>query len=246
MLDPFVILAPILLLPVVALLGFVGCAAIIGLNQGILYTPVLKFLGSAMAVSTGKAAPALALSLNTTNCNLIVLVAADFELSTNQSNQDTITDDQGNTYKVVNTATTAPNSIAIWCCTNAKGASLHTISVAGSFTALAVLWAQYANTTDATDQSNIQSASHASRVTLPTIVPSQNGALIVTGVSADASSFAVDSGFTLIGQEPFTSGVNAGLAVAYQVQATAGAVSPTWTAQSPGTSPIIACIASFK
>jgi hypothetical protein len=247
MLDPFLILAPILLLLVVALLGFVGCAQIVGLQSGILYTPVLKLLGSAFATSPGKTVPA-ALNLNTTNCNLIVLVAADYEQTSGQSNQDVITDsiNGASNYKLVNTSTSTTASIAIWCLTNAQGGNNHGISVAGRYTALAVLWDQYADSTNAVDQSSIQSNPHGASITLPSIIPAENGSLIVTGVSANAASFAVDSGFTVIGQAPYTGGQNAGLGVAYLVQATSGAVSPTWTTQSPGTGPIVACIASFK
>jgi len=245
MLDPFVILAPVLLLPVVALLGFAGCELIIGPLKD--RSPSLGFMHYATAAAASQGAAVQALNLNTQGCNLIVLIAADYEGATGgESVQDksTIVDTLNPTanYQVATGATLEPNSIAIFYCPNANGGPHHDISISGRYTSLVVLWAQYADT-DPVDQTQIGTA-NASSVTLPNFTPSGNGTLVVTGVSAVASSFTIDDpGFTVITPEA-SYPQSAGLAVAYQVQTTSGPVSPTWQPNAAGT--IAAVIASFK
>jgi len=62
------------------------------------------------------------------------------------------------------------------------------------------------------------------------LTPPANGALFVTALSLpDLSTPSVDSGFTITDYQPYTGGANMGGALAYLVQATAGAVNPNWT-----------------
>jgi hypothetical protein len=76
MLDPFIILAPVLLLFVVALLGFTGCAGLLGIDEvSYAATTGIKILTTAAGDST-KTDEA---TLDTTGANLIVFAAALFD-----------------------------------------------------------------------------------------------------------------------------------------------------------------------
>ena len=51
MIDPFVILAPILLLAVIALLGFVGCASLLGVDDVTYKTTPVSVMGHTTAAA---------------------------------------------------------------------------------------------------------------------------------------------------------------------------------------------------
>jgi len=59
-----------------------------------------------------------------------------------------------------------------------------------------------------------------------------NGSLIISGLGADGtgiSAYAIDSGFTITDFNLNVAGTYWGSALAYLIQGTAGAISPTWT-----------------
>ncbi len=78
-----------------------------------------------------------------------------------------------------------------------------------------------------------------------TVTPSNTNQLIFIGISTGtASTYSVDSGFSISDQISLSSGHNEGLAVAYLVQTAASAVAPTFTYTSSNNE--AASMATFK
>ncbi len=95
MIDPFVLLAPILLLAVVALLQFVGCNAVFGIGETTLFTPTTfeQIVQNQSPNSVGDTALSQTFNNNTTNGDLIMVA-----LKWGGNGKPTVQDNNNNAY----------------------------------------------------------------------------------------------------------------------------------------------------
>src|ERR1700737_3229536 len=145
MIDPFVILAPILLLAVIALLRFVGCASILGVDD-VAYTTtaprMISFLGNTKAATkaplpdgSGSATtPEMdTRGTPTSKTSLIVIATADFKPSA--TDMTSVTDSRHNSWTRLNPSSSPQNTtiMTIWYAANPNTDKFHTFTASGHF-----------------------------------------------------------------------------------------------------------------
>lgn len=126
----------------------------------------------------------------------------------------------------------------------------HTASVNASFSYPGLIFLAFSGITITSpfDQENgTGTSSGATSLATGSVTPSENGELILVGLSFESiiSGLGIDgTGFTIIETVPSVGGQNYGAAVAYKIQSTAAAENRTWswTSSTDGT----ATIATFK
>jgi hypothetical protein len=118
----------------------------------------------------------------------------------------------------------------------------HTFTLGGTVTSLVVAAFSGVKTSSPFDQENGDNVCSANCATF-SITPSEDNELVVAGLTHETvGSASIDASMTILDQIPLSGGVNYGGALAYIVQTSAGAISPTWTIASADA----ATIASFK
>ncbi len=142
-------------------------------------------------------------------------------------------------------------SSQIWYAWNAFNSSTHTVSVSGSANYPAMCfsaWSGSQTSADPADQQNGGNSVFASTQATGSITPTSNNQLVITSFQGDGDSVIA----TVSGPPPtvLDGTTDAGFghqmaALAYVIQTTAAAISPTWTRTS-GNSSLSAAIASFK
>lgn len=191
-------------------------------------------------------------SCNTTGANLIIISTAAFGFS----GACTPTDNKGNTYSLpisVGSGNEALMKLAY--ASPATGTFTvgtgHTFSCGGSGTpAMQVLAFSGAATGLPIDATNSNLSSGATTLVpcsgSPCVTPSANNELVVTSISyCVAETTTISAGYTRTNNVASVSGTNMGDAIAYQIQTTATAQTPTWTMSGSGCSSA-AVIATFK
>ncbi len=119
-----------------------------------------------------------------------------------------------------------------------------TVTQAGSYPSLCVVAVSGSLALSPFDQENGATGVADTQAT-GSITPTQDGELIVTGVTFDPSgTTSIDAGFTILDQINQSGGQHFGSALAYKIQAVASAVNPTWSV--PGVTSLAVGIASFK
>lgn len=191
--------------------------------------------GFAFIVGTSgatSAAAATTSAIDTTGANLIVVGATG-------SSAFTVTDSKGNTWTAL-TETGIGIDSQLYYCLNPTVGSGHTFTNTASYPTVHVVAVSGAAASSVFDVESVSSTGSPGSVT-----PSVNGSLLVTvevnDSSADFAS-AISGGFTMLTGQPFTGGQNYGGRMAYLIQTTAAAISPTWTFAGG----ISSTIASFK
>lgn len=174
----------------------------------------------------GGANSATTSGIDTTGASLLIVAVASF-------NTPTLSDSAGNTFTGLTQQTAGHFSIQLFECYSPITSSSDTFTVSGanSYASLAV--AAFSGTsgsavdtssgaTDTTGSSTLQTGS---------ITPTHNDELIVSGVTVSdwTATLSVNSGLTITDQVASASGMGAGVALAYLVQASAAAINPTWT-----------------
>lgn len=164
-------------------------------------------------------------AMNTTGATLIVLVISIGSASTPAPG--TISDSAGNTkwFLTSNWSNDAANITWMAFCYNPVTSATHTFTQStGSFRALAAL--AFSGPPGPVDF-NVSAIKSGSFVSLPTVTPSSNGALLVSGCAGNSgSTLTVDSGFTITDQTG--GGATELIGAAYLIQSTAAAVSLKW------------------
>lgn len=190
----------------------------------------------------GGAGGATTSGINTTGANLIVL-----NLTTGQSSA-AVSDNMGNTYTpLTRIVSTSPQIQLFYCVSPTVGAGhTFTYSVASSFSFISAAAFSGAITSGTFDQQNgFDQTSNVNSIQAGSITPGSNNEIIIAGVGGNvgASSYSIDSGFTILQQTPY--GTTYAHGFAYIFQSTAAAINPTWSWPTLGTQNV-ATIASFK
>lgn len=170
-------------------------------------------------------------AIDTTGAHLLVVLSSSFESAT----EPTLTDSKSNTWVALTPQPmTASARARLYYCANPTVGSGHTFTLTGTGTYCSILvaaWVEAAGATfDPTKESGTTFTGTPDTVQPGSITPSVNDCLVLTGGAyAGPAGAIVDSGFTIIDDEPASGGVCFGACLAYKVQTTAAAVNPTWT-----------------
>lgn len=192
-------------------------------------------------------------AINSTGANLLTGMLADG----NAAVPSAFSDSNGNTWHSLGTTQgngVTPGTITLYYAYDKAGAALvvgagHTASWTSFFPIVSfAAWSgSLSGHVDPIDTSTaFGPASNATTVQPGSITPSASGALLITGMAAEADTgtYSIDSGFTILAQSPFTPGTNFGGGFAYIVETAIAAKNPTWTIGSA--QPLVAAMAAFK
>ena len=185
-------------------------------------------------------------TLNTTGANFIVLSVVH-----NDNASQTITDSNNNTWTpLTQYSQFAAAACQIFYAVNPTVGSGHTFTSTfgstGSGGIVVSAWSGVA-TSSPGDGSNGTGYFASTGIQAGSITPSVNGDLIIAAISCDNPSgpYTVDSSLTILQSALLIAGTSQGLAHAYLIQSTAGAINPTWTTGG-GSSFGGVAIAAFK
>lgn len=216
--------------------------------RGVLLLALLAFAAQAQtliafthAASTSTTPATSSPGVDTTGAKVIV---AYFPVTFLFDGPSSVTDNKGNTYTqgtMFSGSGQSVNTTFFYCLNPAVGAG-HTFTVVGGFQTFVEIAAfGGAGLTFALDKQNGVALDSGSTTTLQpgSATPTFSGELLVSGAYGNnAGNFSVNSGFTLIDRQSGAS------AIAWQVQAVAAAINPTWTTDFNTTS--AAGIITFK
>lgn len=191
--------------------------------------------GSANGVTTG--------TVDTTGATLIVISTSRYSPA---GESTTVSDSKGNTWTALTLSQANGVANRLYYCANPTVGSGHTFSTSdtGSYPSIAVL-AFTGNTATPFDQEN-GGLAVATSLTIPSVTPTEDNELIVAGISHEnntAGSVTINGGFTAY-TVAYSSGNSEGGGIAYLIQTTATAASPTWNITNSAA--IAARIATFK
>ncbi len=182
----------------------------------------------------------------TTGANLIVIGVPYFIGAGTPILANEITDSASNTWQALTDYNTAlDGGVRLFYCFNPNTSGTHTFTVAhtGEFPSLYVL--AYSGSAGSPDQQAGTSGQSGGTIQPGSITPGFAHELIVTIIyTTSTATPTIDSGYTVIDNAVFNSGVSIGGAIAYKVQSAAAAVNPTWTVSSGAIQ--ASCTASFK
>ena len=195
-------------------------------------TPTL--LAHVAAASASNTAAPVTSAINTTGASVLFAVCVGYPGG--GSVVIAPTDSMGNTW-IALTAEVDVGGIVrtniFYCATPTVGAG-HTFSTTGAGNNIfaSVLVAAFGNALAVSaDHQNGNSVDSGTANQVGGVTPSVNGEILITGVgyNSNASSFTVDSGFTITDQTNAVGGSCLGGAFAYLIQGAASPVNPTWT-----------------
>lgn len=179
-------------------------------------------------------------AIDTSGANLIVVSVSWYR----QVGDPTISDNRGNTYTGLTQRGASNTNNRLYYCASPTVGSGHTFTVSGTntYAPISVVAASGAHATPFDVENGSAGASGTSRQP-GSLTPSENGCLIVSGVTSSGSSHSLDSGFTY-SQNNYSVGVSMGGGCGYLIQGTAAGVNPTWSWTTSSYN--AATIASFK
>lgn len=176
-----------------------------------------------LVTSTSKTGAVTTDAINTAGANLIVVAVAS-------DNGTAPTDNKSNTYTLCNDRVQGFSELAIFYCAAPTVGAGHTFTQTQTYGAIFVLAFSGASATplDALDVDNGTAA--GASLSPGSGTPSQANEVVVTAINIGGAnlSITVDGGFTAL-TIPGVSGVNYGGGIAYLIQTSAAAASPTWS-----------------
>lgn len=178
-------------------------------------------------------------AIDTTGANLIVISVAFYSAGTGL----TITDSKGNTWLPLTLRSTSSGNQRFFYAQAAIVGPGHTFTVSGTTIYPALHVRAFAGATPTPFDAESGASGSGSALPTGSITPTQNGALVVSGLCTDSSATVSVAPTMSLTQNPFGSGVAFGGALGYVVQGPAAAINPTWTI--PGGATQAAAVASF-
>ncbi len=216
-----------------------------------------------MAIALGTGSPSHAtgsgqngsggMNIVSTGCNFIVGGLGWYAGVTTDPSGASV-DNLGNSLTSATKRTTAtPTSVRIFYSTSASltVSATHSWSVTGSSLFVAgnfSCWSGVNAGASVLDQETGTTATSASSIILPTLTPSEDNCLIVTMLMFEdnsAGAVSINGSFIPLDTVAFNGSANEGYAMAYLIQTTAQAVSPTWNVTT-STANLAAAMAIFK
>ncbi len=167
---------------------------------------------------------------NTTNATLIVvivntLVSAGF---------GTLSDSAGNSWTKWTSQTdqSGTNYIAYYSCVNPITSATHTFTLTGTGCQPSVSVAAFSRANWVIEGNNSGNGGSSSETTVQpgSLTPAIANEVVVSGVMANSgTSLSISAGWTIAGQNGFSSGNYLAGGIAYQIQTAAASSNPTWT-----------------
>jgi hypothetical protein len=176
-------------------------------------------------------------AIDTTGANLLVVfVVRHYGFS------PTFSDSKGNSWTKLSDNATTGGTGAFFYCFNPTVGSGHTFTLTGTSYGDIAVQAWSGAVSSPFDVEHVSNTTGTSLAT-GSVSPNVDGELIVAGLSINVTNtYNIDSSFTISDQIPFSSGSYYGIAAAYLVQTTKGAVNPTWSwTNSAAAAAAIAC-----
>ncbi len=183
-------------------------------------------------------------AIDTTGADLIWIGVADYSGSTGGA----LSDSKGNTWTQIEADLDGSNGrITTFYCQAPTVGSGHTFTYSATFLfgSIAVIAVSGSASTPLDQTNHTASSFMQPTVSTGSITPAEDNEIIFAAVDfgSGVSSATIDSGFTIQEQLPYSGWI--GIAVAYLIQTSAGAVNPTWTFDAtPNFS--VTSIVSFK
>jgi hypothetical protein len=209
---------------------------------------LITLISNAEAHATGTSTATTA-AADITGAKLLTVVACIYSLSAASVTISSTSNASGAWTAGANFVTSNSN-ICIWHCPNPATSASETFSCnpnGGGYPTIFAAWWAGAKLSAPRDQVSGDWAASGTTLIVPSITPTENDELIVTGLSNNTTATAtINAGFTI----PSTGGSQNSNSYetgywAYRIQTTAAAISPTWTATS-GIGPAAAAMQSFK
>lgn len=176
-----------------------------------------------LITSTSKTGATTTDAINTTGANLIVIAVAS-------DNGTTPTDSKSNTYTLCNDRVQGFSELAMFYAFAPTVGAGHTFTQTQTYGAMFVL-AFSGATASPLDALDVDNGTAAGASLSPgSGTPAEANEVVVTGINIGGAnlSITVDGGFTAL-TIPGVSGVNYGGGIAYLIQTSAAAASPTWS-----------------
>lgn len=187
----------------------------------------------ALVSHVAKTTPGTSGAISTTGATLLVAAAgytaassiAFPNISDNQSNN------WGLPYIPGNNGGSNTGTIALWFVSSPTTAASHTFTCGGSgFESLCVAAFSGTPTTFTVDSPGASSGATGTSLQAGSVTPSVDNSLLIAALAFRvAATVSIDSGFTITDQNPFSSGVAVGTALAYLIETSAAAQNPTWS-----------------
>lgn len=203
-----------------------------------------------MAITRVSGAKAKGGALNTFSTSAIDTTGADLLIVVvGYATAPTLTDSKSNTWTGLTIRTNISIGNRIYYAWNAIVGSGHTFTLTGASIVASLVVQAYAGSQvsgDPFDQQNgHDGGGNATSFTTGSITPGVDNELVIAGICySDTTSLAIDSGLSIVDQNPLVGGSNYGSGLADIIQTTAGAVNPTWSWTNSAQP--AATIASFK
>ncbi len=165
-------------------------------------------------------------SINTSGATLIIVLTSSYAVAS----ADAVSDSEMNMWTALTPTSTGTSSKAtLWYCVNPATSTMHTFTdtLTGGFPAILV---QAFNNGSVFDQEAAGSSSSGTTSQPGSITPSENNAVVVTGIGLeDTIGIAIDSGYTISATATGSAGNSFAGSLAYKIQTTATATNPTWS-----------------
>lgn len=185
-------------------------------------------------------------AIDTTGATLLVVAIGNY---TGFSVTPTLSDSKGNTWSQLTAKTHGETRSVLYYCASPTVGSGHTFTIAGNSTYAAICVSAFSGAHSSPFDTENGSAWNGTSAQPGSVTPSEDSALVVSGLSlrglyATGQSASINSGFTISDESLGVDLQSLHCALAYAIQTTATAVNPTW---SWGTSDAFATtIAVFK
>lgn len=168
--------------------------------------------------------------VDTTGATIIIIHTARY--SGAGAGSIAISDSKGNSWTALTEQSNAEGSSRIYYCINPIVGSGHTFTATGITIAVAVQVAAFSGINPAFGAETGALTHTGTSLATGSLTPSANGALIISGFSAETAqtgTLSVSASLTISDQAAGAGGLNENGALAWFEQSTAGAINPNWT-----------------
>lgn len=203
---------------------------------------LISHIGSSLGLSGGTSG-----SINTTGADFLLAAVV-----TENNKPITFSDSKSNAWRSVAVRTNDGQYAQFFYCFESPIVGTgHTITVStasGANAAVFTAWSGRSATVDPLNYSTANSVGSGTTVQNMGFTPSSANQLVVTAcmINLNETSISIDGGFTIIDTVNFSSGVSYGISMAYLVQTSAAAASPTWTRAGTTSGSFATAMASFR
>lgn len=144
-----------------------------------------------------------------------------------------VTDNAGNTYTLGTNSNSGPFHGRWAYCLSPSTSATHVVTVSSTNDpSIIVVWFNLVSAFDS--QSTPNTGASVTSLQTGSVTPANNGSLVLAALmnyrdAGPIASVSINSGFTIVTNVDSVTGTRVGVAIAYLIQGTAGAVNPSWS-----------------